>query len=109
MTRGGTPQVTFRMGKLRGEFAQRMDRHADGLTAGRVAVRDLGRYYEMIHHGRAELREHVRNGHDLNSMEGLSIAARFALLDAADIMMQNGASLEAIICTPALATERRTG
>lgn len=53
-TRGGSPQVTFRQGKLGPELRARIGTEG-AASIGQVAQRDLGRYYDLLRLGREQL------------------------------------------------------
>lgn len=55
MARGGSPQLTFRQGKLGPDLRARVSTTDDAQTAAQVAQRDLGRYYALLAEGRALL------------------------------------------------------
>lgn len=52
--RGGTPQLTFRQGRLGPKLRARVGTSDDATSVAQVAQRDLGRYYALLEEGLRE-------------------------------------------------------
>lgn len=55
MARGGSPQLTFRQGRLAPDLAARVGTTEGAQSPSQVAQRDLGRYYALLAAGRMQL------------------------------------------------------